>query len=47
MIMLRERYCNASPKPEFFLFSLFIVAFISQPSMSLSGLKFSTQKQVN
>ena len=30
MIMVCERYCNASPKPEFFLFSLFIFSFISQ-----------------
>ena len=30
MIMVWERYCNASPKPEFFLFSLFIFSFISQ-----------------
>ena len=28
--MVWERYCNASPKPEFFLFSLFIFSFISQ-----------------
>ena len=30
MIMAWERYCNASPKPEFILFSLFIFSFISQ-----------------
>ena len=30
MVMVWERYCNASPKPEFFLFSLFIFSFISQ-----------------
>ena len=30
MIMVWERYCNASPKPELFLFSLFIFSFISQ-----------------
>ena len=30
MIMVWEHYCNASPKPEFFLFSLFIFSFISQ-----------------
>ena len=30
MIMVWERYCNASPKPEFFLFSLFIFSFISR-----------------
>ena len=30
MIMVWERYCNASSKPEFFLFSLFIFSFISQ-----------------
>ena len=28
--MVWERYCYASPKPEFFLFSLFIFSFISQ-----------------
>ena len=30
IIMVWERYCNASPNPEFFLFSLFIFSFISQ-----------------
>ena len=30
MIMVWECYCNASPKPELFLFSLFIFSFISQ-----------------
>ena len=30
MIILWERYCNASPKPEIFLFSLFIFTVISQ-----------------
>ena len=39
--MVWERYCNASPKPEFFLFSLFILSFISQLNMSPFGLKFS------
>ena len=49
MIMVWERYCNASPKPEFFLFSLFILSLISQ----LSPLDwnfhrwFPIQKQVN
>ena len=51
MIMVWERYCNASPKPEFFLFSLFIFSFISQ----LIWVRlvwnfhrwFSIQKQVN
>ena len=49
--MVWERYCNASPKPEFFLFSLFIFSFISQ----LIWVRlvwnfhrwFSIQKQVN
>ena len=41
MIMVWERYCNASPKPEFFLFSLFIFSFISQLIWVRLGLKFS------
>ena len=41
MIMMWESYCNASPKPEFFLFSLFIFSFISQQNMNTFGLKFS------
>ena len=41
MIMVRERYCNASPKPEFFLiFFVYIFIHISA-NMSLFGLKFS------
>ena len=51
MIMVWERYCNASPKPEFFLFSLFIFAFISQLIWVRLGWNFhrwfSIQKQVN
>ena len=51
MIMVWERYCNASPKPEFFLFSLFIFSFISQLIWVRLGWKFhrwfSMQKQVN
>ena len=39
MIMVWERYCNASPKPEFFLFSVYIFIHISA-NMSLFGLKF-------
>ena len=51
MIMVWERYCNASPKPEFFLFSLFIFSFISQLIWVHLGWNFhkwfSIQKQVN
>ena len=51
MIMVWERYCNASPKPEFFLFSLFIFSFISQLIWVRLGWNFhrwfSIQKQVN
>ena len=51
MIMMWERYCNASPKPEFFLFSLFIFSFISQLIWVRLGWNFhrwfSIQKQVN
>ena len=51
MIMLWERYCNASPNPEFFLFSLFIFSFISQLIWVRLGWHFhrwfSIQKQVN
>ena len=51
MIMMWERYCNASPKPEFFLFSLFIFSFISQLIWVCLGwnfhILFSIQKQVN
>ena len=51
MIMVWERYCNASPKPEFFLFSLFIFSFISQLIWVRLGLNFhrwfSIQKQGN
>ena len=50
MIMVWERYCNASPKPEFFLFSLFIFSFISQLIWVRFGWNFhrwfSIQKQV-
>ena len=49
--MVWERYCNASPKPEFFLFSLFIFSFISQLIWVRLGSNshrwFSIQKQVN
>ena len=49
--MVWERYCNASPKPEFFLFSLFIFSFISQLIWVRLGWNFhrwfSIQKQVN
>ena len=49
--MLWERYCNASPKPEFFLFSLFIFSFISRLIWIRLGWNFhrwfSIQKQVN
>ena len=38
--MVWERYCNASPKPEFFLFSVYIFIHISA-NMSPFGLKFS------
>ena len=51
MIMVWERYCNASPKPEFVLFSLFIFSFISQLIWVPLGwnfhIWFSIQKQVN
>ena len=51
MIMVWERYCNASPKPEFFLFSLFIFSFIFQLIWVRLGWNFqrwfSIQKQVN
>ena len=51
MIMVWECYCNASPKPEFFLFSLFIFSFISQLIWVRLGWNFhrwfSIQKQVN
>ena len=51
MIMVWERYCNASPKPEFFLFSLFIFSFISQLIWVRLGWHyhgwFSIQKQLN
>ena len=39
MIMVWERYCNTSPKPEFF-FPFFFFIHISA-NMSLFGLKFS------
>ena len=43
MIMVWERYCNAlTPKPELFLFSLFIFSFISQLILQLI-----LQQQVN
>ena len=51
MIMVWERYCNASQKPEFFLFSLFIFSFISQLIWVRLGWnfhrRFSIQKQLN
>ena len=51
MIMVWERYCNAFPKPEFFLFSLFIFSFLSQLIWVRLGWNFhrwfSIQKQVN
>ena len=51
MRMLWERYCNASPNPEFFLFYLFIFSFISQLIWVRLGWNlhrwFSIQKQVN
>ena len=47
-----ERYCNASPKPEFFFFLLlFILSFISQLIWVRLGWNFhrwfSIQKQIN
>ena len=49
--MVWERYCNASPIPEFFLFSLFIFSFISQLIWVRLGWNFhrwfSIRKQVN
>ena len=49
--MVWERYCNASPKPQFFLFSFFIFSFISQLIWVHLGWNFhrwfSIQKQVN
>ena len=51
MIMVWERYCNATPKPEFFLFSLFIFSFLSQLILVRLDWNFhrwfSIQKQVN
>ena len=51
MIMVWERYCNASPKPEFFLFSLFIFSFIYQLIWVRLGWNYhrrlSIQQQVN
>ena len=51
VIMVWERYCNASPKPEFFLFSWFIFSFISRLIWVRLGWNFhrwfSIQKQVN
>ena len=51
MIMVWERYCNASPKPEVLLFSLFIFSFICQLIWVRLGWNFlswfSIQKQVN
>ena len=41
MIMVWERYCNASPKTEFFLFSNFIFFIHISANMSPFGLKFS------
>ena len=40
-LMLWERYCNASPKPEFFLFSLFYIFIHISANTSPFGLKFS------
>ena len=40
MIMVWERYCNTSLKPEFYLFSVYIFIHISA-NMSPFGLKFS------
>ena len=46
-----ERYFNASPKPEFFIFSLFVFSFISQLIWVRLHWNFhrwfSIQKQVN
>ena len=42
MIMAWERYCNASPKPEFFVFFFYIFIHISA-NMSPFGLKFFSQ----
>ena len=51
MIMWWERYSNASPKPDFFLFSLFIFSFISQLIWIRLGWNFhrwfSIQERVN
>ena len=51
MIMWWERYSNASPKPDFFLFSLFIFSFISQLIWIRLGWnfhrRFSIQERVN
>ena len=51
MIMWCERYSNASPKPDFFLFSLFIFSFISQLIWIRLGWNFhrwfSIQERVN
>ena len=51
MIMVWERYCNTSPKPEFFLFPLFMFSFVSQLIWVRLGWNFrrwfSIQKQVN
>ena len=51
LIMVWKRYCNASPKPELFLFSLFIFSFIAQLIWVCLGWNFyrwfSIQKQVN
>ena len=51
MIMVWERYCNASPKPAFLLFSLFIFSFMSQLIWVCLGWNFhswfSIQEQVN
>ena len=41
LIMVSERYCNVSPKPEFFLFSLFYIFIHISANMRLFGLKFS------
>ena len=51
VIMWWERYSNASPKPDFFLFSLFIFSFISQLIWIRLGWNFhrwfSIQEWVN
>ena len=51
MIIVWERYCNASPKPELFVFSLFIFLLISQLIWVRLGWNFhrwfSIQKQGN